>query len=40
LPPGVPFEHQQFAALSGDTRLIVDDSQMADLATRIRAACA
>jgi diadenosine tetraphosphate (Ap4A) HIT family hydrolase len=39
LPPGVPFEQQQFAALSSDTRLIFDDSQMADLATRIRAAC-
>jgi diadenosine tetraphosphate (Ap4A) HIT family hydrolase len=39
LPPGVPFEKQQFAALASKWRLMLDDSEMADLAVRIRVAC-
>jgi diadenosine tetraphosphate (Ap4A) HIT family hydrolase len=39
LPPGVPFEQQQFAALAGESRTMLDDSEMADLAARVRAAC-
>ena len=40
LPPGVPFEEQQFAALAGEWRFVLDDSELADLAARIRAALA
>jgi diadenosine tetraphosphate (Ap4A) HIT family hydrolase len=39
LPPGVPFEQQQLAALASDLRLIADEAEMAALAAQIRAAC-
>jgi len=39
LPPGVPFEEQQYAALASEWRLMLDDSELADLAARILAAC-
>ena len=39
LPPGVPFEQQQCAALSSEWRLMLNDSEMADLAAKIRSAC-
>jgi diadenosine tetraphosphate (Ap4A) HIT family hydrolase len=37
LPPGVPFEQQQFAALDGSV-LDLSEEEMADLAGRLRAA--
>jgi hypothetical protein len=40
LPPGVPFEQQQFAALDTDERLDLSDDELADLAMRIRTALA
>jgi diadenosine tetraphosphate (Ap4A) HIT family hydrolase len=39
LPPGTPFERQQFVALASDLRLVLDDTEMSDLAARIGAAC-
>ena len=39
LPPGVPLAEQQFVALASEWRLMLDDSEMASLAARIRAAC-
>lgn len=38
LPPGVRFEQQQFAALANEWGLMLDDSEMDELAARIRAA--
>jgi diadenosine tetraphosphate (Ap4A) HIT family hydrolase len=38
LPPGVPFEQQQFAALDRSDRLDLSDAELADLAQRLRAA--
>jgi diadenosine tetraphosphate (Ap4A) HIT family hydrolase len=38
LPPGIPFEEQQLAALDTDQGLDLTDDQLADLAARIRAA--
>lgn len=40
LPPGVPFEQQQFAALDRDECLDLPDAEMADLARRLRSAIA
>jgi ATP adenylyltransferase len=40
LPPGVPFEEQQFAALDRNARLELTDSEFADLAERLSAALA
>jgi diadenosine tetraphosphate (Ap4A) HIT family hydrolase len=40
LPPGVPFEQQQFAALDTDERLDLSDDELAELAARIRTALA
>jgi ATP adenylyltransferase len=40
LPPGVPFEHQQLAALDTNARLTLSDDEFADLAERLRAALA
>jgi diadenosine tetraphosphate (Ap4A) HIT family hydrolase len=40
LPPGVPFEHQQFVALDTNERLELPEEQMAELAERLRAALA
>jgi diadenosine tetraphosphate (Ap4A) HIT family hydrolase len=37
LPPGVPFEEQQFAALDRSEVLDLSDGELADLAARIRA---
>jgi diadenosine tetraphosphate (Ap4A) HIT family hydrolase len=39
LPPGVPFEEQQLAALDADV-LDLADAELAELATRLRAALA
>jgi diadenosine tetraphosphate (Ap4A) HIT family hydrolase len=39
LPPGVPFERQQFAALDTDRRLELTDDELEELAGRIAAAC-
>jgi diadenosine tetraphosphate (Ap4A) HIT family hydrolase len=36
LPPGVPFEQQQLAALDTNERLDLSDAELADLAARIR----
>jgi diadenosine tetraphosphate (Ap4A) HIT family hydrolase len=36
LPPGVPFEQQQLAALHSDLVLDVSDDELADLAARLR----
>jgi len=36
LPPGVPFEHQQLAALDTDLGLDLDDAALEELAGRIR----
>jgi diadenosine tetraphosphate (Ap4A) HIT family hydrolase len=38
LPPGVPFEQQQFAALDTNEVIELPDAELADLATRLRAA--
>jgi hypothetical protein len=40
LPPGVPFEDQQFAALDAERAgiLVLDETEMQDLAARIAAA--
>ena len=38
LPPGVPFEQQQLAALHSDSVLDVSDDDLADLAARLREA--
>jgi diadenosine tetraphosphate (Ap4A) HIT family hydrolase len=37
LPPGVPFEEQQLAALDSDLALALSDDELAALAARIRA---
>jgi diadenosine tetraphosphate (Ap4A) HIT family hydrolase len=37
LPPGVPLERQQLAALDVDDRLDLSDEELEDLAERIRA---
>jgi diadenosine tetraphosphate (Ap4A) HIT family hydrolase len=39
LPPDVPFDQQQLAALDTDTGFDLDDAEIRDLADRIRAAC-
>jgi diadenosine tetraphosphate (Ap4A) HIT family hydrolase len=39
LPPGTPFEEQQFAALDTDQGFVIDDEELEALAERIRAAC-
>lgn len=39
LPPGLPFEQQQLAALDTDEGLDLSDDELADLARRIAAAC-
>ena len=39
LPPGVPFEKQQFAALDTNVGLILSEDEMRELARRIGAAC-
>lgn len=39
LPPGVPFEQQQFAALDTDQSLDLTEEEMRELADRIKAAC-
>jgi diadenosine tetraphosphate (Ap4A) HIT family hydrolase len=39
LPPGLPFEQQQLAALDTDEGLDLSDDELADLAERIAAAC-
>jgi hypothetical protein len=38
LPPGVPFEEQQLAALDTDQGLDLSDDELAELADRIRTA--
>lgn len=38
LPPGVPFEHQQLAALDTDLGLDLGEGELEELAARIRAA--
>jgi diadenosine tetraphosphate (Ap4A) HIT family hydrolase len=40
LPPGVPFEQQQLAALDTNTRLELTEEELTDLAERLRAALA
>jgi hypothetical protein len=40
LPPGVPFEQQQLAALDTDTCLDLSDEELDELAERLRAAVA
>ncbi|HEY7398253.1 MAG TPA: HIT domain-containing protein [Gaiellaceae bacterium] len=40
LPPGVPFEQQQFAALDKNIGLDLDERELEDLAARLRAAIA
>jgi hypothetical protein len=40
LPPGMPFERQQFAALDTDVGLELADAELDELAGRIRAALA
>ena len=37
LPPGVPFDEQQFAALDTDLGFDLDESELQELAQRIRA---
>jgi len=39
LPPGVPFDRQQFAALDTNLCLDLSEDEMQELATRISAAC-
>jgi diadenosine tetraphosphate (Ap4A) HIT family hydrolase len=39
LPPGVPFDEQQFAALDTDQGFDLGDDELQDLADLIRAAC-
>jgi diadenosine tetraphosphate (Ap4A) HIT family hydrolase len=39
LPPGLPFEQQQLAALDTDEGLDLSEDELADLARRIAAAC-
>jgi diadenosine tetraphosphate (Ap4A) HIT family hydrolase len=39
-PPGLPFEQQQLAALGSDAVLDLSQSERADLASRLRDACA
>jgi hypothetical protein len=38
LPPGVPFEQQQFAALDTSVCLDVSDDELAELARKLREA--
>jgi diadenosine tetraphosphate (Ap4A) HIT family hydrolase len=38
LPPGVPFEEQQFAALDTNTRLDLSEAESEELARKLRAA--
>jgi diadenosine tetraphosphate (Ap4A) HIT family hydrolase len=38
LPPGIPFEQQQFAALSRPERVVISENEMASLADRLRQA--
>jgi ATP adenylyltransferase len=40
LPPGVPFERQQFAALDTNERLDLSADELTELAARIRTALA
>ena len=39
LPPGVPLDQQQLAALDTDLGYALEEDEMAELADRIRAAC-
>jgi diadenosine tetraphosphate (Ap4A) HIT family hydrolase len=39
-PPGLPFEHQQIAALDSNMVLDLTQAEQADLASRLRDACA
>jgi diadenosine tetraphosphate (Ap4A) HIT family hydrolase len=40
LPPGVPFEEQQLAALDNELGLVLDEDELEELAERIRAGLA